>query len=268
MNTPESLNGMVSDLIRRGLPVEYAERAAAEFADHHRDLLEELRATGWSESQAATEASRRLGDSRKLVKKTVREYQRRYWCARWPLITFFLAPIPILLLSWIATTFAIFCIVWPLEKIGILPTVYDSGTLSVGQYLVMRLWFALLGFAAPAVTMFAMLRLAKRAALDWKWVVVSAGVLGLAIGMLRCQFHPASLEFVSVFNKFQRFDHPTIGLGIPFYSYPTWFHAWRWYTFDLQQICQVLLPTGVAAVMTWRAKQMSQRASLMISAAS
>ena len=95
MNTPESLNGMVSDLIRRGLPADYATRAAAEFSDHHRDLVEELQASGLSESQATTEASHRLGDSRTLVKKTVREYQRRFWCGRWPLLMFLFGPIPV-----------------------------------------------------------------------------------------------------------------------------------------------------------------------------
>jgi hypothetical protein len=128
----------------------------------------------------------------------------------------------------------------------------------------MRAWFISLEFAAPAFTIFALMQLARRAALDWKWVAISACVLGLAMGMLRCQFHPASLEFLTTFNAFQRFNHPTIALGIPFYSYPTWFHAWKWYTYDLQQICQVLLPVGVVANMTWRAKQMSQRASLMV----
>ena len=83
MNKPESLSGMVSELIRRGLPAAYAERAVAELVDHRQDLLEELKATGISESQADTETVERLGSPRMLVKKTVREYQRRYWCGRW-----------------------------------------------------------------------------------------------------------------------------------------------------------------------------------------
>jgi hypothetical protein len=264
MNTPEALNHLVVQLVRRGLPVDYAERAVAEFDDHHRDLLGELHAGGWSDSHAAAEATRRLGDSRTLIKKTAREYQRRHWCARWRLITFLFGPVPLLLLSWIALTLAMFCIVWPLERIGILPAIYDSGTLSAGQCLVMRLWFASLGFGVPAFTMLVLIRLARRAALNWKWVAVSACILGLAMGMLRCQFHPASLEFLTTFNKFRRFNHPTIALGIPFYSYPTWFHAWKWYTYDLQQICQVLLPMGVVAIMARRAKLLSQRASLMV----
>ena len=54
------------------------------------------------------------------MKKTVREYQRRYWCGRWPLITFLLGPIPLLLLAvagdrrWLS-----FCDCWPLEQAGL-----------------------------------------------------------------------------------------------------------------------------------------------------
>jgi hypothetical protein len=264
MNTPESHNGMVSDLIRRGLPDDYAERTAAEFVDHHRDLVEELRAAGWSESHAATEATRRLGDSRTLVKKTVREYQRRYWCARWPLVTFLLGPIALLFLLWIATSLALFCICWSLEKVGIWAA-FDTGrSLTMGQSVVVRLWFALLGFGVPAITIFGLMRQARRAALGWKWVSVCACVLALTVGMLRCQFRP---EVFAPFSKFQRFDHPVIGFGIPGYSYPAWC-TWKWYTLDLQQICQVLLPLGLAAIMMLRAKRMSQRASLMVSASS
>src|SRR4051812_19847557 len=118
MNTPESLSDMVSDLIRRGLPVDYSERAAAEFTDHYRDLVEELQASGWSESQASVEASQRLGDPRTLAKKTVREYQRRYLCARWPLITFIVAPIPTILAAWLATGYSILGVIKVLGLLG------------------------------------------------------------------------------------------------------------------------------------------------------
>ena len=45
--TPAPLESIASDLVRRGLPVEYAQRAAAELADHHGDLVAELRAWVW-----------------------------------------------------------------------------------------------------------------------------------------------------------------------------------------------------------------------------
>ena len=77
MNTQELHDGFQKELIRRGLPADYASSAAAELADHHRDLVGELCNTGMDESAAAREAAQRLGDHRSLVKKSVREFQRR-----------------------------------------------------------------------------------------------------------------------------------------------------------------------------------------------
>lgn len=267
MHKPESLNAMVSQLIRRGLPSEYAQRAAAEFADHHRDLVEELCATGWSESHAATEATNRLGDSRTLVKKTVREYQRRYWCARWPLVTFLLAPIPLLLLSWTATMLALFCMGWSLEKIGVPGPDAPDGIISWGEWWAEKLVLVSVGFAAPAAAMLALVRLAKRAALDWKWLTVSACVLGFTVGMIRCQFPEAFMHPTTMDGKPLPADQQVMTLGFPLFA-QTWLAIWKWYTHDLQQICQVLLPLGFTAVMVMRAKRMSQQAILMVSASS
>jgi hypothetical protein len=267
MNKPEVLDGMVSDLIRRGLPADYATRAAAEFADHHRDLVEELQATGLSESQATTEASKRLGNARTLMKKTVREYQRRYWCARWPLVTFLLAPIPLLLLSSAATMLALFCVEWSLEKTGVIGPYAPDGIISWGEWWAEKLMLVSVGFAAPAFTMLALVRLTKRAALDWKWLAVSGCVLGLTVGMNRCQFPEAFMHPTTMDGKPVPADQPLITLGVPLFA-QTWRGAWKWYTQDLQQICQVLLPLGFAAIVAMRAKRMSQRASLMVSASS
>jgi hypothetical protein len=110
--------------------------------------------------------------------------------------------------------------------------------------------------------MFALVRLAKRAALDWKWLAVSACVLGVAVGMMRCQFPDAHMRIESM-----PADQPGISLGAPLFA-QTWRGVWRWYTHDLQQICQVLLPLGLTAIMTMRAKRVSQRASLLVSASS
>jgi hypothetical protein len=262
MNTPESLNGMVSGLVRRGLPLDYAERAAAELADHHRDLVDELRRTGLTESQATTEASQRLGDSRTLVKKTIREYQRRYWCARWPLITFLLGPIPILFFTYVAFVLVLYMVLTPLEKLGVFRQYPPDGTLTTGEWLLNLLAIALVGFIGPAITMLTLARLAKRAALDWKWLVVSACLLGLTVGMMRCGFREARLN-PTMDGKPVLADQPLITFGVPLFA-PSWREAWRWYTYDLQQICQVLLPLAIVAAVVMRSKQLSWRAPQLV----
>src|SRR5437764_607757 len=83
------------------------------------ELVQELQSTGFSDSQAMTEASHRLGDSRKLAKKTVSEYRRRHWCGRWPLLTFMLAPIPAYIAAYAATGFSVIFIVYSMTKIGL-----------------------------------------------------------------------------------------------------------------------------------------------------
>jgi hypothetical protein len=190
MNKPESLSGMVSDLIRRGLPAEYAQRTAAEFADHHRDLVEELQSTGFSESQAITEASRRLGDSHTLAKKTVRAYQRQHWCGRWRIATFVLFPIPLLALLWLATILGWgLCVVLPLKMLNLLgtPEVFD-GTISTGERIVSCLiqgWFL---FAMPALAMFLLVRLSRRAALGSRWLGIAAIVLAFSALFMTCGY--------------------------------------------------------------------------------
>jgi hypothetical protein len=262
MNTPESLNGIVSDLVRRGLPVDYAERAAAELADHHRDLADELRHTGWNESEALTEASRRLGDSRTFVKKTVREYQHRYWCARWPLITFLLGPIPILFLTYVAFVLVLYIVFTPLEKLGVFRQYPPDGTLTMGEWLLNLLAIALIGFIGPAITMLMLARLAKRAALNWKWLVLSACLLGLTVGMMRCGFREVRLN-PTMDGKPVLADQPLITFGVPLFA-PSWREAWNWYTYDLQQICQILLPLAIVSAVTLRARQQSLYSAQLI----
>jgi len=264
MNTPESLNAFVCELIRRGLPTGYSERATYELADHHRDLVEELQATGLSEVQASFEASRRLGDSKTLVKKTVREYQRRHWCGRWPLITFLFSPIPLLFLVWVVGYFAILCIGWPLEKLGVLKQTAPDGIVTFGEWLLCRLAFVFICLVAPSVAMFALARLAKRAALPRSWLVLSAGVLGLWIGMVRCQLndsttHPAYRMDGQPIPA----DQSLIMFGCPLFAQNI-LAAWKWYTRDTQQICQVLLPMVIVAIFTLRAKQLSRRSQQLI----
>ncbi|MGD9637418.1 MAG: hypothetical protein AB7U97_29370, partial [Pirellulales bacterium] len=73
--TPVVPEKFATELIRRGLPIDYAQRAAQELAEHRCDVISELELGGMESTTAAQEAARRLGDDRLLVKKTVREFQ-------------------------------------------------------------------------------------------------------------------------------------------------------------------------------------------------
>ena len=266
MQTPESHNAIVSDLIRRGLPAEYAERVTHEFIDHQRDLAEELQATGLSESQAAAESAKRLGTARTLVTKTVREYQRRYWCGRWPLLTFLFAPIPLLLVICTAIGAALFSIGSVLEKCGVSGTHEFDGNISIGERLLELTTLSVLFFIAPAIAMYLLARLARRAALTWKWLIVSACVLGLSIGMVRCEFAQPTSKARLPNGSAVPADQQVLILGAPIFA-PTFLAAWKWYTHDLQQIGQVLLPLAIVGAAALRTRQLSLRTERLYHAA-
>ena len=231
-STHEPLDALMADLIRCGLPADYANRAVAELADHHSDLVDELQAAGWTESHAVLEASRRLGEPRALAKKTVREYQRRYWCGRWPLLTFLLGPIPGLLMVWLITGLTLAGIGW------ILGLVIDESTATaiepVGQYVVgysLKIWLTL---ASPVLVMAVFCWLAARAAMSRAWTCVACGMMAIFIG-----FVPCTIEFKTATNPTGRF---MIG-------YNPWFlpenfnsHLLNFFSRDVWQLSQLVVP--------------------------
>ena len=237
-STHEPHDAMVADLIRHGLPAEYAQRAAAELADHHRDLVEEVQSAGWTESYAASEASRRLGETRALVRKTVREYRQRYWCGRWPLLTFFLGPISGLLTLWLISGLALAAIGW------ILGVIVDETTAKaiepVGQYVILyplKIWLTLV---SPVLVMAIFCWLASRAAMNRAWTCVAAGMLATFIGFVFCK-----IDFKSATNPNGRFM-----IGYHPWFLPENFNAslLNFFTFDLWQLSQLILPLLATAI--------------------
>jgi hypothetical protein len=260
MNTPNVHDGYCSQLVRRGLPVDYAERAAAEIADHHRDLVAELHAEGRDEAAAAAEASRRLGDQRTLVKKTVREYQRRYWCGRWPLLTFFIAPLPLLLFAWTATALLVMCILWPFTKLGLVQTDQHDGIISTAEWLGDRFMVAMFLFAIPAVLVLLFHRIARRAALGWQWVTLATCILAFSTGMIRSGFADPAHKHTMLDGTPLPADAHVLTFWLPIYATKTttstmlWGSLWHWFAGDFAQTGQLLLPLAVAMAVIFRAR--------------
>lgn len=163
--TPVAPEIIAAELVRRGLPVDYAQRAAEEIADHHRDLTEECRANNIDEPVAEREATRRLGDPRTLVKKTVREYQRRHWCGRWRLLTFLFGPIVFAVASFVAILLLVYCICMPLEQLGIRIDQTSDGIISPREYALSFVGQILSIFAPLAISMLILARLARQSTL-------------------------------------------------------------------------------------------------------
>jgi hypothetical protein len=253
-------------LIRRGLPAEYAQRAASEIADHYCDLMTELEATGMSAAQATTEAECRLGDEHLLVKKTVREYQRRYWCARWPLITFFLAPIPVLIGAWHAFGLAVLILVTAVCKLGLTPSSDPDAMIDA---FPVALKFAMLTstfFIVPALVIYGYARLAKRAAVGWQWIVLVACVLSLTTSAMKWErIGPGSRITMSDLHTGQELAHPpqpdfVLMMGLPVFGESwTWPAFQRWFLTSPTHLCQSLLPAALAAALILRWRQLAIR---------
>jgi hypothetical protein len=275
MNTSmyEPLEGMVAELIRCGLPADYARRAAAELADHHRDLVEELRAAGWTDSHAVSEASRRLGEPRKLVKNTVSEYQRRFWCGRWPLITFLLGPIPVLLVTWFSTGSALWLVIGLLTKFG-LTSYADVDRAFIGVPVALK-YAVLIGLflVIPAAVMYLFARLAKRAALGWQWIVLVACIIGVFMGAWKWErIGPHSRVTMYDSETLQPIEQPpapdfVLTLWLPINAQSlTWPELHRVFLSNPVQPCQILLPAAIACLFLLRSRQRSHRQQRTVTA--
>jgi hypothetical protein len=227
-------------------------------ADHHRDLVDELSAAGMNEPQAVAEASRRLGDPRTLVENAVCQYQRRFWCARWPLITFLIAPLPVLLATWFMAVVVLkggsdLYFRWiGLER-------HDVGTLWVKYACMIALLIVI-----PAFVTYAFARLAKRAALGWHWIILVTCIVGVFAGTVKWY---RTGEGTKNYHANPRTNQPlqqqpySFSLIIPLFD-PNWWY-WsgfrRWYASNPLQPLQFLLPLAAAGFVLLRNRQRSLR---------
>jgi hypothetical protein len=196
------------------------------------------------------------------VKKTVREYQRRFWCGRWPLITFLLGPIPLLILTWLAAMLmASLLILLPMYLLGFNVNHSHDGIISTSEYIGEYLYRAWHLFATPALVMYLLARLASRAAMGSSWICLSATILALFVGLWACEF-PGKIK---VIDRVAQADEFMVVISLPMAE--SWKATWSWYTRDLLHICQFLLPIAIAATMILRAKQLSLRAQRLPSTA-
>ena len=178
----QSLDTLRFHLTQRGLPPDYVERSVGELADHHADLVAELRAKGQSSDAASSDAAMRLGDTRKLASRIVRDYQRRTWRGRWPLVSYLLLPIPLLLIGWVVSVASLYLLGTLLEFAGGQP---PQITTSV-QLVMVESIFVWLLLILPAALTYWWGRAALQTTRNRWYVLVTGAVLALAMG---CCYH-------------------------------------------------------------------------------
>ena len=211
-----------------------------------------------------------MGDCRTLIKKTVREYQRRSWCGRWPLTTFLIGPIPLLLAAWTATILVASGAIWLLHQAGFVGDFHEDGIVSAQEWWLDRaiaVWFLL---AVPAIVVL-ILR-------GWHGVRRWAGpgsrprpiVVALFVGLIKTGFPDPALQQRRHDGGALAADARLLTVGVPLLA-PSATNAralvdamWDWYTRDPQQAGQFLLPILVAVGVGLRAAQLSRQASARV----
>ena len=217
--------------------------------DHFGDLVTEQRAAGLDEPAAVAEAARRLGDSRMLVRKTVREYQRRYWCGRWPLVSFALAPVPAFICAWFVASLA------SIQTYNVLG--------SAGKWLGMAapapatigiLKLILLGGAtavvAPLALTFLYCRLARRAGCGRPWAAPSVFQIAFLAGLL---------NFGVDYQRGMLFFEPTGLRGIVLA--PTFTAFLQSCSLHPSQAVQFAMPLAAFGFLVWYERQVQKKAA-------
>lgn len=107
MSAPHWLDQFAAELRRQHLPAGYRARLLDELADHLSELEQE---TTSMEAQLLLEE--RIGRPDIIAAEARSEYTRRTFAGRHPVLTFGVAPIPILLATLISLVLAMWLIVW------------------------------------------------------------------------------------------------------------------------------------------------------------
>lgn len=190
------------ELTRRGLPSAYIERLLSELDDHYVDLLAE-RSSPMSaarklqfEESPALDPQQQLGEPAHLALFAAEQYHARSFWGRHPVVTFLLAPLPLLVLSFVAMglgvtgagkTIAYICEHW----FGMSDSNTYPGDYLTAQAGMMVAVSWLLIVVPPLVVAWLLCRIAARNALNWRWPIASCFLLAFVAGCLAVSYRLA-----------------------------------------------------------------------------
>src|SRR5262249_34254084 len=122
-----------------------------------------------------------LGDPGRLAVFAEKEYRQRSFLGRHPLFTFALAPLPLLVISWIA-------VVLPLFLVGYILSFFDAAGGNPRDYpyltaLGITLWSTLLMVIAPWATALLLCRIARQNAVNSRWPILAVGLVSIVCAL-------------------------------------------------------------------------------------
>jgi len=163
-------------LLELGCPMVQARRLVREMADHREDLKQAALVEGLSEPGAEVQADGQLGDPLSLAEHLMTAQRRSSWWGRHYVVTFGLLPVLAVPVLWALVLFLelfLLAVVlgygWNLTKIR--ATVDDP---VIFPYLLMTFHF--MDYLAVAFVSLGFYRLARRAAVNWKWMMIACGL--------------------------------------------------------------------------------------------
>ncbi len=104
---PDMLNKLGRKLLRGGVKPRFVRRTLTELQQHHEDLHEQYLAEGMDSHEASARAHESLGDHQAIADAILCRPELRSWSFRFPGMVYFLSPLLIFLLIFIANLAAI-----------------------------------------------------------------------------------------------------------------------------------------------------------------
>lgn len=223
-------NRLIEALHGQALPRAYVQRLVEELSDHAADLsLEE------QSMEAQVDLEARLGTPGQLAAVAVREFQRRTFAGRHPVLTFLAGPFVAVIATFVATLLLLAgfgCLLDVAlglalggslrtnEDMNMPPSAFEMGLMQSADLVVRFVPFALSAWFFAA--------LGRRCARP-VWGVVACGIVAvLAISFLSAIDAPG--------------PNSTVG---------TWVMGFRWGTIGLAQVLQAAVPLALVGWLLW-----------------
>lgn len=193
MDDQQLLDQLTKNLQRRGLPQAYIDRLTDELADHIEDLIESRSIPMSKDAHNQRMVLGQIGSCDELATAAAGEFRRRSFFGRHPILTFVVAPIPTVMLVWVAFVFA------ALAFTASLPLAFGNeyrfGGRSAMEWpavLMYTAWTLIFagGIVPPTVAVLLFARLARRANIGWTWLMVAGSLVAVLSGLFHADLIP------------------------------------------------------------------------------
>ncbi|MGE0538456.1 MAG: hypothetical protein AB7O68_26070 [Pirellulales bacterium] len=236
MDARRWLSDFERELRRQRLPRSYRRRLSAELAEHFYDALADA-AVGQSslqqgdhgmDAERVQEVCGQLGAPHALAAGAAREYRRRTFSGRHPILMFLVAPLPLAIVAWaavIAGGAGLFA--WLGPKSG--------GDVPAGWLYSMPVVLVMWAIVPPTLVALLVCWLSARSGRSWRWVIASLGLLAMATAAfhsdLRWPTMPGNGQLMIGFGLNR---HPSVAQCLRF-SFPLLVAIWALLHFSRRQ---------------------------------